>query len=333
MLFMTSLGVSVPGFILATLLQYSLSYKLSLFPIASWGSWSHTILPVIALAVLPTAFIARMIRANMLEVLQQEYIKAAKARGISKYRLYCAHALRNALLPVITYTGPLCVGLAAALIDLVIGIFWGGIAALMGGWVDEIMMRIADILYALPYLLVVTVLLVIIGPSLITIILAMTIIGWITMARIVRGQILWLKTRWFCVLFFLVIASQSFAQSDLFTDRSFATTKSLGSQSKTIDLAICAIFQNEDRFLKEWIEYHRLIGVQKFYLYANHNTDNFFEVLQPYVQRKIVKLIDWNQPGFRQMEAYSNATQRAIKEQVKWLAVIDTDEFIVPSKR
>lgn len=100
-------GTSIPSFILATLLQYSLALKLGLFPIALWGSFSHTVLPAIALAALPTAFIARLTRANMLEVLHQDYIKAAKAKGLSEQKILTRHAMRNALLPVIAYLGQL----------------------------------------------------------------------------------------------------------------------------------------------------------------------------------------------------------------------------------
>lgn len=87
----------------------------------------------------------------------------------------------------------LFVGVAAALIDLAIGIVWGGIAGSSGGSVDEFLMRTADILYSLPYLLIVIILAVSLGSGLVSLILAMTVIGWITMARIVRGQILQLK--------------------------------------------------------------------------------------------------------------------------------------------
>lgn len=87
----------------------------------------------------------------------------------------------------------LFVGVSAALIDLVVGVLWGGVAALAGGRLEEIMMRAADLLYSLPYLLIVIVLTVVMEPGLISIIAALTIIGWITMARIVRGQILQLK--------------------------------------------------------------------------------------------------------------------------------------------
>ena len=87
----------------------------------------------------------------------------------------------------------LFVGITAAFVDLVVGVLWGSVAAFAGGTIDELMMRLADILYALPYMLVVIMLMVILGSGLIPIILAMTIIGWITMARIVRGQILLIK--------------------------------------------------------------------------------------------------------------------------------------------
>jgi oligopeptide transport system permease protein len=87
------------------------------------------------------------------------------------------------------------VGVAAAVIDLFIGVLWGGVAAFAGGKVDSLLMRLADILYALPYLLVVILLLVIMGPGLLSILVAMTAIGWITMARIVRGQVMQLKTQ------------------------------------------------------------------------------------------------------------------------------------------
>jgi oligopeptide transport system permease protein len=85
------------------------------------------------------------------------------------------------------------VGISAALIDLVLGVLWGGTAGLTGGRIDEIMMRLADVFYAIPYLLVIILLMVVMGSGLIPILIAMTIIGWINMARIVRGQILLLK--------------------------------------------------------------------------------------------------------------------------------------------
>jgi len=89
------------------------------------------------------------------------------------------------------------VGFSAAFIDLIIGVIWGGIAGFYGGRVDEVMMRFADILFAVPYLLVVILLMVVMEPGVTTIIVALTITGWIGMARIVRGQIIQLKNQEF----------------------------------------------------------------------------------------------------------------------------------------
>lgn len=88
----------------------------------------------------------------------------------------------------------LFIGLMASLIDLIIGVIWGAIAGFFGGKVDEYLMRIADILYGVPYLLVVILLMVIMPKGLWTMIIAMTITGWISMARIVRGQVMQLKS-------------------------------------------------------------------------------------------------------------------------------------------
>ncbi len=84
-------------------------------------------------------------------------------------------------------------GITASLVDLVVGVLFGAIAGMLGGKAEEWMMRIADVLYAIPYLLVVILLMVIIGPGIMTIIIALTITGWINMARIVRSQILQIK--------------------------------------------------------------------------------------------------------------------------------------------
>nr|WP_278335890.1 ABC transporter permease [Petroclostridium xylanilyticum] len=87
----------------------------------------------------------------------------------------------------------LFIGIMAAAIDFIMGVIYGGISGLKGGRVDEIMMRIAEVLYSIPYLLVVILLMVVMGQGLWTIILAMTMTGWIPMARLVRGQVLQLK--------------------------------------------------------------------------------------------------------------------------------------------
>ncbi|WP_282937494.1 ABC transporter permease [Paenibacillus sp. RC67] len=88
----------------------------------------------------------------------------------------------------------LFIGLMAALIDLIIGMVYGGIAGYLGGRVDNVMMRFVDLLYGVPYLLIVILLMVVMGPGLLTIIVALSATGWTGMARIVRGQVLTLKT-------------------------------------------------------------------------------------------------------------------------------------------
>jgi hypothetical protein len=100
------------------------------------------------------------------------------------------------------------------------------------------------------------------------------------------------------------------------------------------DLCFCMIFQNDAPYLKEWIEFHRLVGGQHFYLYNNLSTDHYREVLAPYVQQGIVELVDWPYPSsnvdewdFIQVLAYQDALARC-KRKTKWLAILDSDEFL-----
>lgn len=102
-----TLGIAVPSFLLATLLQYLFAMKLSWLPVARWGSFAQTILPALALAGSPTAFIARLTRAGLLEAMKQDYALTARAKGMGETALFVRHLLRNAILPVITYLGPL----------------------------------------------------------------------------------------------------------------------------------------------------------------------------------------------------------------------------------
>lgn len=105
-------GVSVPSFILAGVLQYGVGLRLGWLPVAGWGdSPLQVILPAIALAAFPTAFLSRLIRGSMLEVLDSDYIRTARAKGVSRTKVVMRHALSNALLPAVTYTGPLLAGL------------------------------------------------------------------------------------------------------------------------------------------------------------------------------------------------------------------------------
>ncbi len=105
-----TLGVSVPGFVIAVLSQYILGVKLGLFPVIGDKSIYHLILPAIALSFLPISFIARLVRSTMVEVLEQDYIRTARAKGLSERVVIYKHALKNSILPVVTYLGPLVAG-------------------------------------------------------------------------------------------------------------------------------------------------------------------------------------------------------------------------------
>ncbi len=104
------LGISVPSFILAGLMQYFLAYKLELFPISGWKGFSYSILPALAIAFSHMGFIAKLTRSSMLEQNNSDYVKMARAKGLGKWTIVFRHTLRNALLPVVTYLGPLTAG-------------------------------------------------------------------------------------------------------------------------------------------------------------------------------------------------------------------------------
>jgi oligopeptide transport system permease protein len=106
-MFFSILGISIPNFILATLFMYFFSLKLHIFPTAGWGQVGNIVLPAVTLAAYPTAYIARLTRSSMLDVLNQDYIKTARSKGLSEYKVLVIHALKNALIPVVTYLGPL----------------------------------------------------------------------------------------------------------------------------------------------------------------------------------------------------------------------------------
>ncbi|QSS99648.1 ABC transporter permease [Pontibacillus sp. ALD_SL1] len=105
------LGISIPNFVLATLVIQVIAVDLKLLPAATWNSPQHMILPIIALATGPMAIIARLTRSSMLETLTQDYIKTARAKGLSPFKIVVKHALRNALMPVVTILGTLLAGI------------------------------------------------------------------------------------------------------------------------------------------------------------------------------------------------------------------------------
>ena len=106
-----TLGVSVPSFILAAVLIQLFAFTWPVLPAALWKGPAYVILPALALAAQPTAFIMRLTRSSLLDALGQDYIRTARSRGIGMRSLICRHALRNALLPVVSYIGPLAAAL------------------------------------------------------------------------------------------------------------------------------------------------------------------------------------------------------------------------------
>ena len=108
---LSTIGISVPTFIIGAVLVYVVGFELGWFPVALWRGPSYMVLPVLTLAAQPMAFIARLTRSWLLDVYQQEYIRTARAKGLSSWTILTRHALGNAILPVITYLGPLAASL------------------------------------------------------------------------------------------------------------------------------------------------------------------------------------------------------------------------------
>lgn len=142
------------------------------------------------------------------------------------------------------------------------------------------------------------------------------------------------------ILIALFTLAAPYAEAVTAADVAIHTHPSNHKDKRKGKLAICAIFQNESSYLKEWIEYHRLVGVSHFYLYNNRSNDNYWEVLKPYVEQGIVELFDVpfdstlyhdaaKTHNFVQVHCYNHAIKLARKYNM-WLAIIDTDEFICP---
>ncbi len=139
-------------------------------------------------------------------------------------------------------------------------------------------------------------------------------------------------------VFFIILCANLWATEITHTSQITPLTE---TTKKKYELSIAAMFQNEARHFKEWIEFHRIVGVDHFYLYNNHSTDNWQEVLDPYIKKGIVEVIDWSTPETKNSSYYAHcATQIIIFRDVlkraenvtEWLALMDSDEFIFPMK-
>lgn len=100
-------GIAIPSFVICTILMYFLGVRLKMFPTFGLSSWKHYVMPVISLSLYPMAYIMRLMRSAMLDVLGQDYMRTARAKGVNQFKSVFKHALRNAILPVITYVGPM----------------------------------------------------------------------------------------------------------------------------------------------------------------------------------------------------------------------------------
>ncbi|MGP1588703.1 ABC transporter permease [Oribacterium sp. oral taxon 102] len=108
---LSTAGIAVPSFLSSTLLMYIFTTKLELLPSLGLKTPSSYIMPVMALALYPSFYIARLMRSSMLDVMGQDYMRTARAKGVSTFKSIFKHAMRNAILPVITYLGPLLASL------------------------------------------------------------------------------------------------------------------------------------------------------------------------------------------------------------------------------
>jgi ABC-type dipeptide/oligopeptide/nickel transport system permease component len=111
LMFFVILGISIPSFVFAALGQYLVTEinkrtGHEILPVGGWGSFQHMLLPSLVLGLSTLAFLTRLMRSSLLEVVTQDYIRTAKAKGLSPIRIFLSHQLRNGILPVITYLGP-----------------------------------------------------------------------------------------------------------------------------------------------------------------------------------------------------------------------------------
>lgn len=107
----STLGATIPSFVFATLFLYIFNRKLGWVPSFGVGTWKHYIGPVLCISMFSLSYVTRLTRTSVLDVLQQDYIRTARAKGLSEGVVIVKHALRNALLPVVTYLGPMIAGL------------------------------------------------------------------------------------------------------------------------------------------------------------------------------------------------------------------------------
>jgi oligopeptide transport system permease protein len=110
-LLIATVGTTIPSFVVAIFMIYIFGVGLHLVPFVGWGTFGHTVLPTIALALGPAAYLTRITRASMLEAIRQDYVRTARSKGLHERAVIVGHALKNALIPVATIVGPVTAGL------------------------------------------------------------------------------------------------------------------------------------------------------------------------------------------------------------------------------
>src|SRR5438093_1521935 len=216
---LSAVGLAVPVFWLGIVLILVFAVSLHVLPSAgvtgvasdSLGDrLAHLVLPAVALAttILPT--IVRFVRSSTIEVLDEDYIRTATSKGLSPRTVITRHALRNALIPVVSAIGALVplllggrvtllVGVAAMLAALIIGVVVGAIAGYSGGWLDAVLMRFTDAMLAVPAFFFILVVITVSGTGLATLVLVIGGLSWMPVARVVYGETLRWKTAEFVI--------------------------------------------------------------------------------------------------------------------------------------
>lgn len=137
-MFIALVGISMPVFWLGLMFMYLFSYQFDWFPTAGRGTWRHLVLPSLTLGLSSAAIVARMTRSSMLEVLRQDYVRTARAKGLHERAVVLKHAFRNALIPIVTVTGLQFGSLLGGAVLTESVFAWPGIGRLM---VDSIIAR------------------------------------------------------------------------------------------------------------------------------------------------------------------------------------------------
>lgn len=138
----------------------------------------------------------------------------------------------------------------------------------------------------------------------------------------------------YCFFCFILYVLLTFSLASAYSE---VVSEQRKGEEKKYNLVVCAVFQNEDFYLKEWLEFHKIIGVQHFYLYNNLSTDSYREILRPYIESGEVDLFDWpvetksekEYLNNLQLPVYNHALSIA-KQTTDWIAFIDLDEFLFP---